>query len=73
MTDPIEKALAEPWLIDTLEKKDTLLDMYRTQLGKQDATIRELLAALVKVRYGPLAIEEYEAVLANAKAAGFEP
>lgn len=73
MTDPIEKALAEPWLIDTLEKKDTLLDMYRTQLGKQDALIRELLAALVKVRYGPVTIEEYEAVLANAKAAGFEP
>jgi hypothetical protein len=71
-TDPIEKALAEPWLL-MLENKDTLLDMYRTQLEKQDALIRELLAALVKVRYGPVTIEEYEAVLANAKAAGFEP
>lgn len=29
-----------------LEKKDTLLDMYRMQLGKQDALIRELVAAL---------------------------
>jgi len=46
---------------------------YRRDVLISEALIRELLAALVKVRYGPVTIEEYEAVLANAKAAGVEP
>jgi tryptophan 2,3-dioxygenase len=124
--DPIEKALAEPWLIFegfeqtpenakmtmvydgvefTLEevydilrqrikqhegyqhaerrkheiqlrKKDTLLDMYRTQLKTQAGLIRELLAALDKasdnVRSANL-VHEITDLLDRAKAAGFEP
>ena len=76
MSDPIEKALAEPWLL-MLENKDTLLDMYRTQLGKQDALIRELLAALAGASGGFLTGTtvscNVEAAIAKAKAQGYGP
>jgi proline racemase len=54
------------------------LDMYRTQLGKQDALIRELVAALDQVKDrarlpGTATRDEINALLAKAKAAGFDP